>query len=243
VKTTLTSCRIFAAGSDLTSPSDKISVKAELEKKKTTNFGSGGWVELISGTGSAELSASGQWEAGDASRVDDAMWSAAGGIGPWTVCPTSANVADLAYLTKALNASYEIGDSVGEVAPWSASASGSWPLVRGQILHPPGVARTATGTGSAVQLGAVAATKRLYLCLHVLSVAGTGSPALTVLVESDDNSGFASASTVATFTAATAISGQAQLLEGPVADTYLRVRWTIAGTSPSFLFLVSAGIA
>jgi hypothetical protein len=78
--------------------------------------------------------------------------------------------------------------------------------------------------------------------VHVLSVAGT-APSITVSVESDDASGFASATTRLTFDAATAVGGQILRTDGSaITDTWWRVAWTIAGTTPSFLFASVLGI-
>jgi hypothetical protein len=238
----LLDARLFAPGADLSGASNKIELSSEIEDKETTNYRSGGYKEVIGGLGSAEISGEGQWEAGDPSKVDDASWSTLGGVGPYTVCPTDSTVGALAYITSGMRADYKVGDAVGETAPWSGTVKSSWPLVRGQIAHPPGTARTATGVGTALQLGAVPAGKRLYAALHVLSVAGT-TPSITARIESDDAAGFASPTTQLTFTAANAPGGQ--ILRGSgtaVTDTYYRVAWTITGTTPSFMFAVSLGI-
>jgi hypothetical protein len=242
-KTVLTNVRCFAVGVDLTGNSNKIELSSEVEAKETTNYNSSGYKEVVGGLASAEISGEGQWEAGDETKVDDASWAQLGGVGPWSISANnSAAVGDLAYFTQALRADYKLGDEVGEVAPWTSTAKSSWPLVRGQFAHPPGTARTASGTGTGLELGAVAAKKRLYASLHVLSVAGT-TPSITARVESDDNSGFTSATTRLTFTAATAVGGQILRSDGTaITDTWWRVAWTISGTSPSFLFAAALGI-
>lgn len=242
-KTILTSVRCFAVGADLTGNTNKVEISAEVESKDSTNYGSNGWGEVMGGLASAELSAEGQWEAGDPAKVDDASWSQLGGIGPWSVSANnSAAVGDLAYLVSALRSDYKLFDAVGEVAPWTGTAKSSWPVARGQFAHPPGTARTATGTGTGLELGAVAAGKRLYATLHVLSVAGT-TPSITARVESDDNSGFSSATTRLTFDAATAVGGQILRTDGTaITDTWWRMAWTISGTTPSFLFAGALGI-
>lgn len=242
-KFVLLGVRAFASGVDLTSASNKVELMAEYEEKDSTNYASGGYKEVMAGLGSSSLSAEGQWEAGDSSKVDDAVWAAAGGVGPWTVGPVGAAVGDLAYFTNALTSSYKLGDAVGEIAPWAAAAKGSWPVVRGQIAHPPGTARTATGTGTGVQLGAVATGKRLYAALHVLSATGT-TPSITARVESAPDNTFASPTTQLTFAAATAAGGQILRTGGTaITDTWYRLAWTITGTSPSFLLAAAVGIA
>ncbi|HCA86375.1 MAG TPA: hypothetical protein DEQ61_13245 [Streptomyces sp.] len=241
-KFVLTNVRLFTGGADLTGASSKIEISSEIEDKDVTNYASNGWAEVLGGLASAEFSGEGQWEAGDPGLVDDVSWSELGGVGPWTIGPDGAAVGNLSYFTKALRADYTLGEAVGEVAPWTGTAKSSWPLVRGQIAHPPGTTRTATGTGTALDLGAVAAGKRLYASLHVLSVAGT-TPSITASIESDDASDFLSPTTRLTFAAASAVGGQILRTDGTaITDTWWRVAWTISGTSPSFFFVSSLGI-
>lgn len=241
-KFVLLNARLFAVGADLTGASNKIELTAEVEEKERTNYYSAGHKELLGGLGSAEVMGEGQWEAGDSTLVDNASWAQLGGVGPWTVCPDNAAVGDLAWITQCMSSSYALGGTVGDIAPWSGKGASSWPLIRGQIAHPAGTARTSTGVGTGVQLGAVAANKRLYAALHVLSVSGT-TPSITARIESDDNSGFTTPTTRATFTAATAAGGEALRTTGSaITDTWWRVAWTISGTTPSFLFATSFGI-
>lgn len=242
-KTVLLNTRIFTGGADLTANSNKVEWSSEYEEQDITNFGSGGWTEVLAGLASTEVSAEGQWEAFDASKVDDNRWANLGGLSAWTITPGGASVGTLAYFTNALNGSYELLGELGSVAPWKAKAKGSWPMVRGQIGHDPGTARTATGTGTGVQLGAVAAGKQLYAALHVLSIAGTSTPTITVAIESDTTNAFAAPTTRTTFGAATTLGGQIQRAAGPITDTWWRPKWTISGTTPSFLFVVAFGIA
>lgn len=237
----LTDCRVYSGGADLSTRTNKISLMAEHEEKDATAFAGGGFTEVLGGLGSAKFQGEGQWEAGNAGMVDDVSWSDLGGLGPLTVCPDGADVGDLAWLTYAMRGSYTLGDAVGEVAPWQASLASSWPLARGAIAHPPGTARTATGTGTAVELGAVTASQYLYAGVHVLSATGT-TPSITVKIQSDDGSGFASATDRITFSAATDRGGQIQRVAGAITDTFWRAQWTITGTGPSFLFVVSFGI-
>lgn len=241
-KLVLLNSRVFANAVDLTGVSSKASMNGTYEEKDVTTFGSGGAKEVIAGLGSADVSVEGFWEAFDATKVDNDSWTNIGGAGPWSLCPVSANVSDIAYFLKAVETSYVLGGGVGDVAPFKASAKSTWPLVRGVVGNPPGTARTATGTGTAIQIvGGVPAGKSLYAALHVVSVAGT-TPSATFRVESD-TVGFPSPTTVLTFSAATAVGGQIIRVAGPITDDYFRVGWTISGTTPSFLALVAFGVA
>lgn len=242
-KFVLTNVRLFAAGADLTGNSNKVEISAELEDKDVTSFGSNGWKELLGGLASSSFSCEGQWEAGDPGKVDDVSWSRLGDVDPWSAGPVGAAVGDLAYFTAALRSSYGLGDAVGEVAPWSGEALSSWPLVRGQVAHPPGTARTATGSGTGMNMGALSTGQRLYAALHVLSVAGTSTPTITARIESDVDNTFSTPATQLSFAAATAVGGQVLRTDGTaITDAWQRVAWTITGTSPSFMFVVALGI-
>jgi hypothetical protein len=248
-KTVLLNTRIFAAGADLTARSNKVDLAMEIEDKDATSFRAdddpdAGWKEILGGLSSTSITASGQWEAGDPGMVDDTAWEHMTGRAPhpWTVCPLSAADGALAYSSAGLITSYKLGEAVGEVAPWEAQAKGSGLAVRGVVAHPPGTARTADGDGTGLELGALAAGQRLLASLHVLSVAGT-TPSLTASVESSADDTFGSATVRGTFTAADAVGGQSLTAAGPVTDTWWRISWTITGTTPSFLFLASLGIA
>jgi hypothetical protein len=239
--------RLFAASADLTGRSNKVSLAAEVEEKDVTTFlaegdADTGWKKVMGTLASSTLAAEGFWEAGDEGKVDDEAWANLGSVIPFTICPVSGAVGEVAYLLKALRSQYKLGAAVGDVAPWTAGATGSWPVPRGKILHPSGTARTATGSGTAVELAAVTADQYLYSTLHVLSVSGTSTPTVTVKVQSDVDNTFASPTDQITFTAATAIGGQISRTAGAITDTWFRVSFTISGSSPSFLFVVGLGV-
>jgi hypothetical protein len=244
-KQILLDARVFMGGVDLSGSGNKIEIGEEAEAKKTTNWRSGGAHENIAGLTAVDISAEGQWEAGSLAYVDDGLWAGRRALEPWTVA--SDSLSDLStgstvYLTKALRKKASWLGQLGEVASWQADASGTWPLVRGVVGHASGVPRTATGSGTSLQVGAVPSGKYMYANLHVLSISGTSTPTITVKIQSDNATGFPSATDQGSFTAATAIGGQSIRIAGPITDDWWRASWTISGSSPSFLFLVSLGI-
>lgn len=246
-KTVLVNVRTFVGGCDLTGQSNKIELAAMCEEKETTNFGSGGWKELTAGLFSSTLAGEGQWSAGlagqpDLTQPDDALYAALGGVGPWSVCMTTPAVGDLCWFMNALESKYTFGGTVGDVAPWQAGVTSAGPLIRGQVMHPPGTARTSSGSGTGVQVGAVAAGYAMYASLHVIGVSGTSTPTITVKIQSDDNSGFTSATDQYTFAAATAVGSQYTKIPAAITDSWWRLSWTISGSSPSFLLIGALGL-
>lgn len=249
----LRNVRIFTGGADLTSQSNKVEIGVEYEEKDVTNFGSvdasgDPWKEFIAGMGSAKVTAGGQWEAGDVGKVDDDTWAALGGASAWTVYPHESTATagglpgSVAWIINAMRAQYQLGGSVGDVAPWAASASSKWPAVRGVGLHGPGTARTATGTGTAFQRPAVPLRGFAYASLNVLSVAGTAGPSITARLQSSANEAFTVPTDRHTFTLANLRGGQVVRVPGPLTDTWWRIAWTITGTTPSFLFTSAVGV-
>lgn len=246
---TLINSRIFAGGADLTGQSNKIDVAAMRDKKVITPFGADGWTVLAGGLASATVMGEGYWEAADTSKVDDVTFAGLAANAPWSVYPAagetaaaSADVGSTCYFTDGMRSSYMFGGAVGDPNAWKGEVNSQWPLVRGASLHHPGTARTATGSGTGYQQGAAVAGQYAYAALHVLSVSGTGSPTITVKVQSDSDNTWASPTDRITFTAATARGGEILRTAGAITDTWWRVAYTISGSSPSFLFVTSFGI-
>lgn len=242
-------CRIYYDSVDLTGFSNKIEAKASAEELNKTTFGSGGWTELVGGLFDSEATVDTIWQAGDTSYPDDTYWANLGtNTKPLTLIPspttllTAPTVGDLAYVNRVLEAEYTITGDTGKLLMSNTKFKGNWPFARGAVLHPHGTARTTTANGTPVQLGALSSTQRLYAALHVLSIAGTSTPTITVKIQSAATSGGSYTDRI-TYTAATAIGGQASSVDGAVTDSWWRAQWTITGSSPSFLFAVSAGIA
>lgn len=250
-KAILTNVRLFAGAVDLTAMNNRIEVDFVVDTKDVTNFGSVDangvlWKEMLAGLFSGSLTASGFWEAGGGTFVDDDMWLNFGGVGPWSAVPNTIVEGQLAYLVNAVRTSYGLGDEVGEVIPFSSEAQCTGAFSRGAVLLSPSTPRTATGAGTVVQLGAVPAGKAMRAGLHVVSIAGT-TPTLVATLQSATTLGFGSPTTRATFTTVNAAAGgrTAEFIAsttGPITDQYWRIAYTITGATPSYVALATAGI-
>jgi len=238
----LTDARIYWATADLTGFGNKIELQATQKDLPTTNFASQGWNERVGGLFEGSVAADVMWQAGDLSMPDDAWWANfASATVPVSAAPTSGAVNSLIYLTRVLESEYKPGGKIGELLMAASTGKTDRPVVRGTVMHPQGTARTTTGTGTGIQVGAVGAAQRMYANLHVFSVSGT-TPSITVSLQSSVDNTFASPTTRITFNASTAFDAQHLSLLGAVTDTWWRAAWTISGTTPSFLFNVSAGV-
>jgi hypothetical protein len=246
----LKNVRLYNGGADLTGTGNKLEAAAEGEEKDVTTWASYDpatdtvWKEVQLGEKSAKITGSGFWTAGDPSKVDDNQWALLGGLSSWSALPKGSAVGQPAWLASVLEGNYQLLGSHGDIAPWSASWSTSSPLVRGLVAHPPGTARTATGTGTAVQHVAVPAGAELVAALHVLSVAGGPTPpVITVKLQSDDTTAMTTPLDRVTFNQFGGPGGEARRVLGANTDTWYRASWTITGDAPSFLFLLTFGVA
>lgn len=244
----LTDVRAYVGGLDVTGQSNQIELDATAVSLDATTYGSAGWMTRAGGLKGHKVQANGFFAAGAVAGLDqqdDRMWGdLIGGVSvPITVVPTSGAVGSLAYAGRILDVDYKTFGKIGDLMPFQLTGNSDGPLARGAILHPQGTARTTTGNGTGVQFPALALGQKMYMALHVLSVSGT-TPSLTCTVQSDTSNAFAAPNTRASFTAVTTTTG-AQLLvaAGPITDTWWRINWVIAGTTPSYLFAASAGIA
>lgn len=240
--TVLTDVRIYYETADLTGFSNKVDVAASVDDLDRTTFADGGYKTRVGGQFDLTASVNTFWQAGDLTYPDDTFWTNLGSnTTALTVVPASGTVGSLAYLTQVLECDRKITGETGKLLTGSVSLKGNWPLVRGQIMHPQGTARTATGNGTGIQLGALSATQRMYATMHLLSI--SGAPTVTIKLQSSVDNTFASPTDRLTFSADTALDGQTGSVNGAVTDTWWRVVWTIAGgSSPSILFAVAAGI-
>ena len=245
----LTNVRLFTGGTDLTARTNKVELSGEVEEKDATTFGDVGadgfvWKAVRGGLDTGKISASGLWDSDGVGQVDDVLWPQLGGVGVWTIVPGGASTAgELAYLANMLEANYKLLGGVGDIAPYEAGGTTSTPIARGKLLNPPATPRTATGTGTPIDFGqAWPAGKTMWASLHVLSVSGT-APSATFRIETAPTIGFAAPTTRLTFAAATARGAQMLSTTATITDQFVRAAWTISGTTPSFLAVVTVGIA
>ena len=123
------------------------------------------------------------------------------------------------------------GGQVGALSSFNMSASGTdrYGAIRALLFAAVQTVSTTGAKGTALQLGAVGADQRLFASLHLLGEPGTS---ITVVLESDDNSNFTSATTRGTFGPLTAAGGfWLSPVGGAITDTWWRFRVTaITGT-------------
>lgn len=229
-------CRLLLAGYDLSGVMNALAIDYGAELQDNTVF-TNTTRSRLGGLKTVTLQHEGFFDGVD---IDAALFSRIGTAGEvMTLAPGSLAAGNRVFTIQSALAEYMPGGAVGEMFAFSVSGESSGPLVRGTVLF--NDTATATGSGAGQNLGAATSAQRVYAALHVLAASGT-SPSLTVRVQSDADNTFASPVDQITFNAATAIGAQFSSVAGPVTDAFWRVDYTIAGTSPSFNFVVVLGI-
>lgn len=241
----MTNVRPFVAGSDLTGPTNKAALNVSREALESTTFGSNGAREFLGGLQGGAFNLEGFADYFDAARSGQLAWATLGAVTPFTLVPSGVvaeDVTSLAFLGTVLPDAAIMEGAAGQLAPYKLGGNLTGPLVMGSVIATPGTARGASSSTTALQLGAVSSALRMWCNLHVVSIAGTGTPTITAKLQSSPTAGGAYVDRI-TFAAATVVSGQAGSVAGAITDTWWKLTYTISGTSPSFLIAASAGIA
>jgi hypothetical protein len=238
--TVLTNAGLWVAEYNLAGDANMLSLGAAAELLDDTVIGDS-FRSRCGGLKKFAFAAEGFWN-----DVADAYAFADVGLSnvPVTIAPAATTAGSTAFVGLMSQGDYTPHNaSVGELSKFSISGEGvGLPIARGQVLANATVG--ASGTGTACLIGAASAGQTVCMALHVLSMSGT-SPTLAVVVQSDDNVGFTSPVTVATFATASAGTNLFQFasVAGPRADTYYRVSYTVTGTGPSISFVAALGLA
>jgi hypothetical protein len=172
----------------------------------------------------------------DGAAIDAFLEGANGTAGNIVTVTVDGSDGTVGYTARRLKTRYGRGAPMGALSTVEGTAIGSSAegLVRGQLLLPK---QTVTGnvTGTGQQLGDVASGENLFASIHCFTAGTTAS----VIIESDDNSGFASATTRSTTVVTT--TGATWVQVNPtITDTHWRVR--VASVTGTFSLAVLAGI-
>lgn len=145
-----------------------------------------------------------------------------------SIAPSGFTAGNPVWLVPAKTVTYEVQAQVANAVEYSlALGAGSAPGIGISLADLAAV--TATGTGGS-QDNTTSSTNGFLAHLHVTAVSGT-TPNLTAVVQHSSNG--STWATLGTFTAATAATSEFITGTGTV-NRYVRISWTVTGTTPSF---------
>ena len=152
-----------------------------------------------------------------------------------SVAPTGFAAGSAVWVFPAKEVTYEVKSQVEGAVEYSlAYGAGTAPSVGVSLADLAAVTTTSNGTS---QDNTAATSNGFVAQLHITAVSGT-TPSLTAVVQHSTNN--STWTTLGSFTAATAVGSQVITGTGTV-NRYVRIAWTVSGTTPSFT--VQASVA
>lgn len=155
--------------------------------------------------------------------------------------PGTDSAGDTSLHWKGLLTSHEVDAVVDDVVSANIEVQSNTGLQRGILLRTY-TNNNVSGSGTSTGLNnTVASSGGATAVLHLGSLSGSGGPALVVKVQTSADSTNGTDGTWAdliTFTSATAKTTEYKEVTG-VVNKYVRLSWTLSGTSPSASFTVS----
>lgn len=233
----LTDALILFGSYNLSGDLNKVGVDLSAGEETDTTFGDTFHSRPGDQLADVTMMAEGFWQSAASDAPDPVAVNALGAAGTVVTVADVSTTGATAYLLGVHEGTYTQSDEIGAVRPFTLACSGSSGRgpVRGRLLLPvTSVTGDANGTG--YQLGAVASDQFAYISIHVLSAGTTAD----VIVESDDNANFTSATTRSTTTVTTAGTPTVSPVAGAVTDDYWRVR--TANVTGTFSIAVAVGI-
>lgn len=237
---------IYLGSRSIQGKANQVSIQAGVDMIDATVFGQSTKVNLA-GLISWNVKVGGFWDSGTdvaatgvsfvESASADSLFARVGAAKtPITIAPANVDLGPCYFLNE-VESSYQTFGAIGQAIPFSLECMAAGYLTKGVLALPP-VQKTALGTGTGIQLGALSAGQSLVASMHVIQFNGT---TMTMSIESDNDSGFGSATSVGSFAAATGLTSEWKVIAaGPVTDDYFRTSWTFTGTS--FTAVVALGI-
>ena len=229
--------QIFLNGDQLSSVLNQIGLNYSAEMLDSSTFGTGSRKRLA-GLKTVGAEVSGFWAPSTTTSTgrEKDMFDAVGRTSTDVMSfgAEDATVNSRAFFFRPKVASFNLLGSIGEIAPFTLGAEGDGELIRGLVAE--NGTRTGTGNGTIINLGQVAAGQRIYASLHATSVTGSW----TVIIQSDNSTGFGTPLTRLTFSAVSTSTGSVDgqwrnSTGGAITDTHWRAVVTESTGSPGTL--------
>lgn len=239
-----TDVRPYVGALDLTALTESCTI-ADLDAAEVmfTNFASGGYKEAKTGiiSGAASLNLFQDYATG---ILDDSLTVGSQYVTSFVIPATPGTLAegDPAFLGTGNLKKYTPRDgAVGDAAKATVELPYTGKVAYGVLGHPL-AARTTSSQTTGFAYAGPSATQYMHAAIHVTAFSGLTN--IIVKIQSDDNSGFTSATDRVTLSTVTAIGAEFKSTVGSsgwASETYHRVSWAVTGTG-SCTFTVTFGI-
>ena len=243
--TAIVNAFVYVDACDFTGAADELVVRAEAETRERTTLRNNGWRRHANTLKASTVSTNGFWSSDSAADVDPTLFDQLG-LDSGITAGMAEVEGELCHFMLQMQTEYTTPEgSVGDLGRYRLNSVGGGAhshhgQIRGKLFkaYGSGAVTSATGPiGTAIQLGAVPADKKLYGLLHLF---GTPGSSITVVAQSDNAVGFPSPTNVATFNGgAITTAGKFWLtpMSGAITDDWWRLNvtaitgdWVIAGS-------------
>lgn len=239
----LTNAFIYMGPLDFTGSSDELDVRAEAETREKTTWRSAGWREHRQTLKVSTLSSGGFWSSDSVNDVDPEFFNNLGVGGQVVTVGMQEVEGELAHIMRKLPTQISFFDGhvgdLGRAKIEGAGSDGTVGQIRGKLFKEYGTVTATGATGTGIQLGAVGADQSLYGTLHTFGAPGTD---ITVIVESDSASNFATPTTRATFNGGS-ITTAAGFWLTPVAGAITDDWWRINISAITGTWVIASALA
>jgi len=208
---------------------NEVSIARTIETGETTNFRAAGFKTYVTGLQDAALSLSGMFD-GTAGAVDETLRAAFDSDlrDATSVSPELEKVGAIAYLVDAHTGSYDVTSPVADVVSLSSDIQAEGRIDRGVFLTD-GSAISTTSSGASFDSGASSANGAIAH-LHITANDRDGTVTATVQ-HSVDNVTWVDLSM--SLSLSTSVTGSLRAVASGTINRYLRVNYTLAGSTGS----------
>jgi hypothetical protein len=227
---------IWVAGLDMTGDLNEVGLNVSVDELDSTTFGTTGYRARKGGLRTVEFTAGGFL---DTSTIEPEVFPRLGTADRVVTIAPDGGETNTAYIFRSGLFQADLGGAIGDLAAVKLTSKGTDPqgLVRGQVAKASGTVNSTGVLGSVVNVGAVSASQYVYAAFHVFTAGTT----ITVQVQSDNASGFPSATTVATLGPLTTTGGTwLTRVAGPLTDTHWR--FNVSAITGTFTVAGAIGI-
>lgn len=230
-------CKIYIDGNDIGGKFNEVTVNRMADMVDRTAFGSS-FRKRLAGLQSADISGGGFYDATSETSVDDVLFDEAGSSSVIVVTPGSS-ATGTAYFCDQFVGEYSHGGNIGEMHGFNFAGQADAALVRGKVAQIGTI--SASGDGTTLELGDNS-TKKVWAAVQYVSLSRSTAE-VSVEIQADSASGFATPTTVMSFTSAIT-ANTASMASTALGSTDEWYRAIVVGgaTSESFTGCIAIGV-
>jgi hypothetical protein len=213
---------VYCNGYDLTAYITSIETPQTADTAEVSTFGLTSKA-YIAGQKDATISVEGYYD-GTADAIDDVLNTALGQAQTeWTWYPESDTFENVGYAMQTVNTSHNVSSDIGDAT--SISSEGQSIIGRERVISLHALSQESSSGSSSGNDNGASSSNGGSAFIHATDVTGT----VEVIIEHDTDAGFATAATLASFTAISSDHVSERITFSGTVNRYVRATWTMGG--------------